>query len=170
MILAELWTSTFQDSHVTLVCVDSVKQGLRCHPLDRQAALEGTGGGIGASPTGGPAPSSVRPPSHCWFSCSSQYDARHGPAQSQRSSSRCPLSPAHFGQPGPGGCTGDRAGDRRMRTHSTSQEPGGSGPSPVSQMRKSGFREGPPEQSNFQARQSLLCCLFPCPASWLGSI
>ena len=29
------------DSHVTLVCVDSVKQGLRCHPLDRQAALAG---------------------------------------------------------------------------------------------------------------------------------
>ena len=31
------------DSHVALVGVDPVKQGLRCHPLDRQAALEGRG-------------------------------------------------------------------------------------------------------------------------------
>ena len=34
---------SFQDSHITLVRVDSVKQGLWCHPLDRQAALEGRG-------------------------------------------------------------------------------------------------------------------------------
>lgn len=26
--------------HVALVCVDSVKQGFRCHPLDRQPSLE----------------------------------------------------------------------------------------------------------------------------------
>lgn len=56
-------------------------------------------------------------PSHCWFSYSSQYGGRHGPAQSQQSSSHRPQSPVHFGQPGPGGCTKKRAGDLGISGH-----------------------------------------------------
>lgn len=42
----------FPDSHVTLVCVYTVKQRLRSHPLDWQAALEEGGGDSGVSSTG----------------------------------------------------------------------------------------------------------------------
>lgn len=43
--LAGACTQGLWDLHITLVCVHSVKQGLRGHPLDRQAALEGEEGG-----------------------------------------------------------------------------------------------------------------------------
>jgi hypothetical protein len=44
--LAVIPGPSFQDSHITLVCVHTVKQGLRRHPLDWQAALEGRVRGI----------------------------------------------------------------------------------------------------------------------------
>lgn len=119
----------FPDSHVTLVSVHTVKQRLRSHPLDWQATLEQGGGDSGVSGTGPipfrpglvPAHSHVSPwcPSRCWFSYSSRCGGHHAPAQSLRSSSHHPRSPAHFGQPGPGGCTEDRAGNLgvSIKTH-----------------------------------------------------
>lgn len=79
-----------QDSHIALVGVDTVEQGLGCHPLHWQATLwEQT---PCSAPTEGPClllPLSQAPPhSHCWFSCSSQCHGRLWPSQSQRSSSR----------------------------------------------------------------------------------
>lgn len=39
------------DLHVALVCVDSVKQSLWCHPLHRQPSLQGRHGNIRAPPS-----------------------------------------------------------------------------------------------------------------------
>lgn len=124
--LAGACTQGLWDLHITLVCVHSVKQGLRGHPLDRQAALEGEEGGqwVPGTPLGPACCPRPLPPSQCWFSCSSQCGARLGPARSLRSSSRYPQSQAHYAQPGPGGCTAGKAGHgTRLRFAATRQEP-----------------------------------------------
>lgn len=40
------------NSHVTLVGVDPVEQGLRCHPLHRQPALQAARGRVRVAPNG----------------------------------------------------------------------------------------------------------------------
>lgn len=121
------WQLLISDSHVALVGVDPVKQGLGCHPLDRQSALQaarghwwwpGAGGGTCRAGRGSPHHSGVEPRAEDghrgrrqhlrWSSFySSRCGGCHELGQSLRSSSRCPPSPARSWRPGLGVCTAE---------------------------------------------------------------